>query len=80
LKKLLLIKNKQNRNFHLVLLHNKLFDGIEESLEVSEILLEVVGKDKEFFVELTKQEEIPDQIREFLERNFLISESNKITV
>jgi hypothetical protein len=67
LKKLLLIKNKQNRNFHLVLLDNKYFDGVEKSLEVFEILLEVVGKDEEFFVELAKQEEIPDQIKEFLE-------------
>jgi hypothetical protein len=72
LKKLLLIKNKQNRNFHQVLLLNKLFDGVEESLEVFEILLEVVGKDEEFFAELTKQEEIPEQIKEFLKENFKI--------
>jgi hypothetical protein len=77
LKKLLLIKNKQNRNFHLVLLDNKHFDGVEESLEVFEILLEVVGKDKEFFVELTKQEEIPDQIKEFLKRNFKIKRTRR---
>jgi hypothetical protein len=72
LRKLLLIKNKKNRNFHLVLLDNKIYDGVEKSLEVFEILLEVVGKDEEFFVELTKQEEIPEQIKEFLKRNFRI--------
>jgi hypothetical protein len=72
LKKLLLIKNKKNRNFHLVLLENKNYDGVEKSLQVFEILLEVVGNDEEFFVKLTKQEEIPDQIKEFLEVNFKI--------
>jgi hypothetical protein len=70
LKKLLLIKNKRNQNFHLALLDNKLVNGVEKSLEVFEILLEVVGKDKEFFVELTKQEKITDQIKVFLERKF----------
>jgi hypothetical protein len=70
LKKLLLIKNKKNRNFHQVLLDNKLFDGVERSLEVFEILLEVVGKDEELFVDLTKQEKITEQIKEFLERTF----------
>jgi hypothetical protein len=77
LKKLLLIKNEQNRNFHLVLLDNKRYDGVEKSLEVFEILLEVVGKDKKFFVELTKQEEIPDQIKEFLKENFKIKRTRR---
>jgi hypothetical protein len=66
LKKLLLIKNKQNKNFHHTLLENKL-GGLEESLEVLEILVEVVGKDKEFFVVLTKQNGVfPKEIEEFL--------------
>jgi hypothetical protein len=72
LKKLLLIKNKQSKNFHQILLENKL-GGVEESLEVLEILIEVVGKDREFFVELTKQnEEIPEEIKEFLKAKLLI--------
>jgi hypothetical protein len=72
LKKLLLIRNKQNKNFHHVLLENKL-GGVEKSLQVLEILLEVFGKDKEFFQELTKQKkEIPEEIKEFLKVKLLI--------
>jgi hypothetical protein len=59
------------------LLLHKIFDGVEKSLEVFEILLEVVGNDEEFFVELTKQEEIPDQIKEFLKINFKIKRRRK---
>jgi hypothetical protein len=69
LKKLLLIKNKQNRNFHLDMLCNKRCDGVGKSLDIFKILLEVVGKDKDFFSELTKQDEIPEQIKEFLVNN-----------
>jgi hypothetical protein len=65
LKKLLLIRNKNNENFHLALLSNK-WGGVKKSLQVLEILLEVVGKDKEFFTELTNQIKIPKEIREFL--------------
>jgi hypothetical protein len=68
LKKLLLVRNKFVNNFHLALLANK-FGGVERSLQVLEILLEVVGKDKNFFTELTKQDEIPKEIREFLKTN-----------
>jgi hypothetical protein len=45
-------------------------------LEVLEILLEVIGRDTDFFIELTKQEEIPDQIREFLENALEIKIGN----
>jgi hypothetical protein len=69
LKKLLLIRNGRNKNFHHVLLGNE-NGGVEKSLQVLEILLEVVGKDREFFIELTKQnEEILDEIKEFLQTN-----------
>jgi hypothetical protein len=73
LKKLLLIKNKKKHNYHHSLLLTAYAGGVEESLEVLEILLKVVGKDKRFFIKLAKQnEEIPDQIKEFLERNLEI--------
>jgi hypothetical protein len=69
LKKFLLIRNKfVNKNFHLALLANKR-GGVERSLQVLEILLEVVGKDKDFFTELTNQIKIPKEIREFLKTN-----------
>jgi hypothetical protein len=70
LENFLLIRNKKHQNFHHVLLQNG-FGGVEESLHVLGILLEVVGKDKEFFVELTKQNnETPHEFKEFLESNF----------
>jgi hypothetical protein len=72
LKRLLLTKNKQSRNFLHVLLCNKTIDAVEKSLQILEILLEVIGKDKEFFIELIRQEKIPDRIKEFMERNFKI--------
>jgi hypothetical protein len=68
LKKLLLIKNEISENFHQTLLSNKI-GGVDSCLRVLEILLEVVGKDKEFFTELTKQDEIPKEIRVFLKTN-----------
>jgi hypothetical protein len=72
LKKLLLIRNKQKKNFHQILLENKL-GGVEKSLEVLEILLEVVGRDQEFFRELTKQDKVfPEEIKEFLKTKLLI--------
>jgi hypothetical protein len=73
LKKLLLLKNKQNQNSHLALLSNKHYGGVEQSMKVLEILFEVVGKDEEFFLALTKQDsEMPNQIYNFLERNLAI--------
>jgi hypothetical protein len=72
LKKLLLIKKRFiNVNFHLALISNK-FGGVDSCLQVLEILLEVVGKDKEFFTELTNQIIIPNEIREFLKTNLEI--------
>jgi hypothetical protein len=65
LKKLLLLKN-EGQNFYRALLENK-YGGPEKCLEVLESLLEVVGKDKEFFIELTKQNDVfPEEIKEFL--------------
>ncbi len=43
------------------------YDGVENSLQILEILLDVVGKDKEFFRELTNQEQIPKEVKEFLD-------------
>jgi hypothetical protein len=72
LKKLLLIRNKQNQNFHHTLLANK-FNSVEKSLEILENLLKVVGKDQDFFKELTEQDvAMPEEIKEFLETNFEI--------
>jgi hypothetical protein len=72
LKKLLLTKNLQSRNFYHVLLANK-FVGTKEALELLENLLEVVGNDREFFSDLTRQDgEIAEPIKEFLKNNFKI--------
>jgi hypothetical protein len=71
LKQLLLVKNEQGKNFHHTLLFNE-YGGLENSLQVLEILLEVVGKDEEFFRELTNQEQVPKEIKEFLETNLEI--------
>jgi hypothetical protein len=68
LKKLLLTKNKHHENFLHALL-SETFGGVEKSLEVLKILLQVVGKDKKFFRELTKQSRIPKEIKEFLKTN-----------
>ncbi len=66
MKTLLLIRNKNGRNFHHALLGNK-FGCVEESLRVLKNLPEVFGKDQEFFVELTQRnEEIPDEIKNFI--------------
>jgi hypothetical protein len=72
LKRLLLIKSKRDKNFHHgIVLNIHGVGGVEKSLEVLENLLEVVGKDRDFFVELTKQDDgVPDQIKEFLDGNF----------
>jgi hypothetical protein len=66
LKKILLIKNKDNQNFHAAMISN----DVETSLEVLDSLIKVVGKDKEFFIELTTQTKLPDEIKEFFEGNF----------
>ncbi len=71
LKQLLLLQNNRWRNFHQALLSNE-DGGVEKCLEVLEILLEVVGKDKEFFILLTKQFKIPNEINVFLKNNFEI--------
>jgi hypothetical protein len=69
LKKFLLIKNNGNRNFlHTLLLND--FGGVGKTLEILEILLEVIGDDQKIFIELTGQGKIPDQIKEFLKKNF----------
>jgi hypothetical protein len=73
LKKFLLIKNNQNNNFHHVLMSNKFGGGLEKTLDVLEVLQEVVGKDDRFFIELTEDPEIPDQIKEFLETKLQIT-------
>jgi hypothetical protein len=70
LKTLLLMRNHQNQNFYQTLLLNEYDGGVKRALQLLEILLEVVGRDEGFFVEFTKQEEIPDQIKEFLRSNF----------
>jgi hypothetical protein len=72
LKCFLLVKNDQHRNFHHTLLANKNGGGVKECLEILQILLEVIGKDREFFIDLTEQEEIQDEIREFLDENFFL--------
>jgi hypothetical protein len=71
LKKLLLIRNENGKNFHHTLLSNKQ-GGVGRSLRVLEVLLEVVGRDKKFFTKLTNQIEIPKEIREFLKTNLEI--------
>jgi hypothetical protein len=71
LKKLLLIKNNENSNFYQVIHLSKQLNN-DVSLMVLDILFEIVGDDKEFFISLTKQEEIPDKIKEFLEENLKV--------
>jgi hypothetical protein len=74
LEELLLIRNKRDLNFHLALIGNRHISG-EKAVEVLDVLLEVVGYDKEFFVELTEQGDAPEPIREFLEKHFKIRRS-----
>jgi hypothetical protein len=76
-KEFLLIKNKKNQNFHQVSLAAGHFDK-KNSLEILENLLEVFGKDKEFFMKLTKQKKFPEEIKEFLETKLEIKKKNCI--
>jgi hypothetical protein len=76
-KEFLLTKNKKNRNFHQALLENRRFNT-KDSLKILENLLEVFGKDQEFFIELTKQEKVPKEIKEFLKTNLKIKIKNVI--
>jgi hypothetical protein len=73
LKELLLIRNRVKLNSFQNLQLNKYTDLVK-SLEVLEILLEVVGKDRGFFIRLTRQFGIPKEISEFLKTNLEIKQ------